>query len=564
MQENFMAEVEKISFDGIGVAEGGSDELFDVDEAVRAARDGFHVSYLFPWQRIVIANILDGEAALLSDSSFSDNHDDDDLYRGRQIVLLPTGAGKSMCFLVPALLLKGATLVIYPLLALMSDQKRRMEQAGIRCVVFRGGQTAQEREENFAALTDEQNPAKVIIANPEVLCSDNLLERLSKIKISHISIDEAHCISEWGDSFRPSYLELGKIINTLGVKLITAFTATASKPVLDRIGEILFEGNYHLVRGASDRANIHYAVRYAYAKKKAALELALTMKKPLIIFCGSRRRTEEMAHICASYFGREKTRFYHAGLTKEEKTNVEKWFMDSTGGVLVATCAFGMGIDKADIASVVHLDAPEHLENFIQEAGRAGRNGANVNSVLIWNHADYVRWRQAKPKSRERALGDFALSRTCRRQNILDYLGGEKAVCSGCDICDAKTKNQKISYTAPDAEEAFNFIRKNRRLYTRQEATHELTEVFNRKMLRIFGINVWEAKDTAEILSQLFSERRLRICGTFWKDKLDIIKTRKGKRNNLLAIIPRRHLHRLHHLRHFLRQELERAQRLIS
>ena len=563
MQVNFMAESEKISFDGIGVAEGGVDELFDADLAVRAAREGFHVSYLFPWQRIVIANILDGEAALLSDSSFSENHDDDDLYRGRQIVLLPTGAGKSMCFLVPALLLEGATLVIYPLLALMSDQKRRMEQAGIRSVVFRGGQTDQEREENFAALADRENPARVIIANPEVLCGENLLERLSKVKISHISIDEAHCVSEWGDSFRPSYLELGRIIKTLGVKLITAFTATASAPVLDRIGEILFEGNYRLVRGASDRANIHYAVRYAYAKKKAALELALTMKKPLIIFCSSRRRAEEMAHICASYFGREKTRFYHAGLTKEEKNQVEKWFMDSRDGLLTATCAFGMGIDKADIASVLHLDAPLHLENFIQEAGRAGRNGAKVNSVLIWNHADYVRWRQAPKGSRERALGDFAMSKTCRRQNILDYLGGEKAVCSGCDICDAGAKNQKISYTALDAEFALNFIRKNRRLYTRQEATCELTELFNRKKLSTFGINVWEAKDTAEILSQLFSERRLRICGTFWKDRLDIVK-KKSKEKNLLALIPRHHLHHLHHLRCFLRQELERGLRLIS
>lgn len=363
-----MAEKERISFDGIGVAEGGADELFDVDKAVQAARNGFHVDFLFPWQRIVIANILDGEAALHEDRRFSENYDDDDIYRGRQIVLLPTGAGKSMCFLVPALLLEGATLVIYPLLALMSDQKRRMEQAGIRCVVFKGGQSAEEREENFSALSDKENPARVIIANPEVLGGENLLKRLSKVKISHIAIDEAHCVSEWGDSFRPSYLELGRIIKTLGCPLITAFTATASKVVLDRIAEILFEGNYHLVRGASDRANIHYEVRYAYAKEKAALELALKMKKPLIIFCGSRRRTEEMAHLCAAYFGREKIRFYHAGLTKEEKTAVEEWFFNSTDGILTATCAYGMGVDKSDIASVIHLDAPEHLENFVQES----------------------------------------------------------------------------------------------------------------------------------------------------------------------------------------------------
>ncbi|WP_294427410.1 RecQ family ATP-dependent DNA helicase [uncultured Treponema sp.] len=556
-----MEKNEKISFDGEGVSEGT--ELFDADNAVKAAQNGFHVSYLFPWQRIVIANILDGEAALKADKEFSENHDDDDLYRGRQIVLLPTGAGKSMCFLVPALLLEGASLVIYPLLALMSDQKRRMEDAGIKCVVFKGGQTKEEREENFKSLEDKENPARVIIANPEVLSGENLLNRLSKIKISHIAIDEAHCVSEWGDSFRPSYLELGRIIKTLGCKLITAFTATASKPVLDRIGEILFDGNYHLVQGASDRANIHYEVKYAYAKKKAALEAALTMKKPLIIFCGTRRRTEEMAHLCSAYFGLDKIRFYHAGLSKEEKIAVEEWFFNSKDGILAATCAYGMGVDKSDIASVVHLDAPEHLENFVQEAGRAGRNGDNVNSLLIWNHADEIRWRQASEGSRERALGDFALSKTCRRQMILDYLGGEQAVCSGCDICDAAQKGTKIDYKAWDAELAFNFIRKNRRLYTREETVKELTEICNRKKLGIFGINVWEAKDISEILAQLFSEQRIRICGTFWKGRLDIIKSQK-KQKSLYSLIPHRHLHRLHRLRqHFLRVQ-ELVQQMFS
>lgn len=558
MQEAKMAKSERVSFDGIEVFEEDEKD-FDADEAVKAAQNGFHVGYLFPWQRIVIANILDGEKSIREDAEFSSHTDDDEICRGRQIVLLPTGAGKSMCFLVPAILLNGATLIIYPLLALMSDQKRRMEEAGIRCVVFKGGQSQEEREENFKALNDAENPARVIIANPEVLSGENLLERLSKVKIAHIAIDEAHCVSEWGDSFRPSYLELGRIIKTLGVKLITAFTATASKPVLDRIAEILFEGNYHLVRGASDRANIHYEVRYAYAKKKAVLEAVLKMKKPLIIFCGTRRRTEEMAHICAAYFGREKTRFYHAGLTKEEKNAVEEWFFDSKDGILAATCAYGMGVDKSDIASVIHLDSPEHLEAFVQEAGRAGRNGDNVNSVLIWNHADYVHYRQAKIGSRERAMGDFALSKTCRRQMILDYLGGEKTVCSGCDVCDAAVSGKKISYSASDADFAWNFIRKNRRLFTREEAVHELTEQFNAQKLKTFKINVWETKDTSEILSQLFSERRIRECGSFWKGRLDIIK-QKNRSKTLLALIPHRHLHHLHRLRQKIRRAQARLQ----
>ena len=547
-----MGKTERISFDGIGVAEAADGALFDADRAVLAARRGFNADFLFPWQRMVIANILGGEQSLLNDAEFSNHTDDDDVCRGRQIVILPTGAGKSMCFLVPALLLRGATLVICPLLALMSDQKRRIEAAGIRCVVFKGGQSAEERQESYRALTDSEDPARIIIANPEILQSGEILSQLAKTRISHIAVDEAHCVCEWGDSFRPSYLRLGAIIRTLDVKLVTAFTATASKEVLDRIGEILFDGNYHLLRGAGDRANIHYAVRYAYAKEKAALECAVTMQKPMIIFCGTRLRAEETARICAAYLGAEKTRFYHAGMTKAEKNDVESWFFASKDGILAATCAFGMGVDKPDIRSVVHLDAPNHLEAFVQEAGRAGRDGSDVNSVLIWNHADFVRWRQAKEGGRERALGNFALSRTCRRQNILDYFGGEEAVCSGCDICDAERSGIKIDYDAWDAKLALRFIGRNRRLYNREETVHKLTEQFNRRGRRLFKINVWETGDTAEILSQLLAERKIRVCGSFWKNRLDIIKEKRGK--SLLALIPRHQRHRLHRFRRKFRR----------
>lgn len=534
-----MADSEKISFDGRGVLEGT--ELFDADRAVRAAQEGFHVRFLFPWQRIVIANILEHK---------------------RQIVILPTGSGKSLCFLVPALLLDGATLVVYPLIALMNDQKRRMEKAGIRTVVFKGGQTKAQREENFNALTDKSNPARVIIANPEILQDAALLRQLAHVPIAHIAIDEAHCVSEWGDTFRPAYLGLQSVIKTLRVPLISAFTATASKDVLDRIAEVIFENDVTVVHGSSDRENIHYAVRFAYAKKKAALECALTLKKPLIIFCGTRRRAEETARLCAAYFGQEKTRFYHAGMTKEEKSAVEAWFYNSKDGIIAATCALGMGVDKADIATTVHLDCPPSLEAFAQESGRAGRNGEEAHSVLIWNHADYVRFRQAKEGSRFRAMGNFALSTTCRRQVLLDYLGEAQTACSGCDICDAQARKQQVLPYAADAEFAFTYIKKNRRLFTREEAVRELTEAYNRQKRNVFGINVWEAKDTAEILTQLLSERRLRICGTFWLGRIDIVPKRRQK--TVLALIPRRHRHHLHRLRQRFRQGQKLLQRLVS
>ena len=257
-------------------------------------------------------------------------------YRGRQIVLLPTGAGKSLCFLTPALLLKGPTLVIYPLLALMADQKRRMDSGGIESVIFRGGQSPQEREENFAKI---KNGAKIIIANPEVLQNKSIVKELAACNIQHIAIDEAHCVSEWGDSFRPAYLTLGKIIEELGCKTVTAFTATASPQVLSRVSQVLFGGQSHIVRSDADRSNIRYNVIYAAAKKREAFRLALTEQKPLLIFCGTRAKSEDMARELALYMGCDKVKFYHAGLEKAEKTATEEWFFGKTDAVLCCTCA---------------------------------------------------------------------------------------------------------------------------------------------------------------------------------------------------------------------------------
>jgi ATP-dependent DNA helicase RecQ len=245
----------------------------------------------------------------------------DSFCRGRQIVLLPTGAGKSMCFQVPAFVLDGPTLVIYLLLALMSDQKRRMEESQLDCVVFRGGQSLEEIEENFCRI---QNGAKIILANPEVLQNQHLLARLSTIKIKHIAIDEAHCVSEWGDSFRPSYLQLGKIIKVLNPPMITAFTATASPQVLERMSEILFDGQAHVVRSESDRQNIHYYVKKAACKKKEALKLALTEEKPMIIFCGTRFNAADMAKELNAFFNKKVAQFYHAGFEKSEKERMGK------------------------------------------------------------------------------------------------------------------------------------------------------------------------------------------------------------------------------------------------
>ena len=348
------------------------EKKLDDDIIQKTAKEVFNIPYLFPYQRLVIANILDANKYLEENETNFEQEELDSYTLGKQIVLLPTGAGKSLCFLIPSVLLQGATLVIYPLLALMQDQKRRIEECGIQSVTFQGGLSKEEVENNFSKI---KNGAKIIIANPEVLQNETLLNRLSKCNISHIVIDEAHCVSEWGDTFRPSYLTLGKIIEQIGSPLVSAFTATASPYVLERITDVLFSGAVHIIRSESDRANIKYTVYKTLSKKQSALILSKTQKRPIIFFCGTRAKTETLAREINFYYKNDIARFYHAGMEKSEKDKIEKWFFDKEDAILCATCAYGMGVDKKNIRTVIHLDSPLTAEQYIQEAGRGGHSG---------------------------------------------------------------------------------------------------------------------------------------------------------------------------------------------
>ena len=484
------------------------DWIYEDDPVAKSAYKNFGIRYLFPWQRLVIANIMDSYLA----GPCEDPEADDDVFcKGRQIVLLPTGAGKSLCFQVPALLLDGPSLVIYPLLALMTDQQRRMEEGSLRSVTFRGGQTEKERAENFAKI---KAGAKIILANPEVLQSKSLVEQLKGVGIKHIAIDEAHCVSEWGDSFRPSYLGLGEVIKAINPPVITAFTATASPPVLARVSEILFDGRAHIVRSESDRPNIHYYVRKAAVKKKEALLLAVTEQRPMIIFCGTRGKAEDMCRELNFCYGEGTAQFYHAGLEKQQKEEVEQWFYKSRDGILCATCAYGMGVDKKDIKTVVHLQASATAEAYIQEAGRGGRDGSVAKAILLWSLQDSLDYSVYKNGSREAALREFAETSTCRRQVLLDALGGEQAVCSGCDICEG------IKYPVSDWELARKLIQKSPRFYSKEELEEVLTYKMNAQARKIMGLNIWNHNDSVDVIEQLVKTGRVRLGKTLWKNRL--------------------------------------------
>ncbi len=473
----------------------------EIDPITQLAQDAYGISYLYPWQRLVIANILDATQRSEADK------DKEEL--GQQVVLLPTGAGKSLCFMVPALALKGCTLIFYPLLALMADQERRMTEGGMPPVVFRGGQTPEERAKNFERI---KKGAKFILANPEVLQSKSLLQKLSECNIEHIAIDEAHCVSEWGDTFRPAYLELGNIIKTLGVNTVTAFTATASPTVLERISDILFDGKGHLVRSDSDRPNIHYSVKYGYIKERLLLDCLMQSERPLIVFCGTRHRAEETARLLRFFLAalgedsHDTVRFYHAGLSREEKTITEKWFYPKTDGILTATCAFGMGVDKKDIRTVIHLDPPTTAEAYIQEAGRGGRDGSIAQAVLLWSPEDSEKAKTFEKGSRQRVLEDFAELRSCRRQVLLDALGGEQVACTGCDIC-----NGTANFEYSDKATTIQFLKRHKSQYTQREFEAELRKKMNAINFEHYGLHTWDVTDIHRLVEQLIKQNHIRI-----------------------------------------------------
>lgn len=507
-----------------------ADEIYSDDSAQIACENAFKIKYMFPWQRLVVANILDAFENAQNSHSDSENaletklREDDSDFLSRQIVLLPTGAGKSLCFQVPALLLPGATLIVYPLLALMSDQERRMNESGLKCVVFRGGQSDAERSENFRKLKEENY--KIIIANPEVLENKSLLLKLKTCNISHIAIDEAHTVYEWGSTFRKSYLNLGNVIKFLASPVVTAFTATASPEVLENIGKILFDGKFHLVRGESDRANIHYYVYNTADKKAAALYLSRTEEKPMIIFCSTRNRAEDMSREINFAFGSENSRFYHAGLERSEKQEIEKWFFDRKDAVLCATCAFGMGVDKSDIRTVIHLDIPETAESYIQEAGRGGRDRNVANAILLWNYEDDKRTKNYKEESRKYIMRKFALSRTCRRDILLNALGAEEdAVCSGCDICDSKNGLFMPGKKLPSAQEIlFNLIKTHDKYFTEETLEEAFLEKMNNLSKLDIGLNIWGDDSFIEAKNALFYERKIYVLRFLWKGRFSLRK----------------------------------------
>ena len=361
------------------------------------------------------------------------------------LAIMPTGGGKSLCFQLPALMRDGVTVVISPLIALMRDQVRALQEAGVAAGALTSGNTEEETEAVWDAL--EQGSLKLLYMAPERLAAGSAMGMLRRINVTMIAVDEAHCVSQWGHDFRPDYLRIGELRRALNVPL-AAFTATADAETRQEIVEKLFDGVApRAFLHGFDRPNIHLAFAPKNSPRRQILEFAAARKgQSGIVYCGTRAKTEGLAGALRE--AGHAACHYHGGMEAEDRRIVERRFQQEDGLIVVATVAFGMGIDKPDIRWVAHADLPKSIEGYYQEIGRAGRDGAPAQTLTLFG-ADDIRLRRsqideglAPPErrmadhARLNALLGLAEALNCRRKTLLGYFGEDAAACGHCDLCD--------------------------------------------------------------------------------------------------------------------------------
>jgi len=369
----------------------------------------------------------------------------DTLLSGRHLLMvMPTGSGKSLCFQVPALVMGGLTLVVSPLVALMRDQVAALKLAGVAADAIN---SSQDRDGNVDAWQRAaRGETRLLYMAPERLMTERMLSALAKLPVNLIAIDEAHCISQWGPTFRPEYEALTRLREVFPRVPIAALTATADETTRADIAEKLFGGNVDALIMGFDRPNIRLTVEPKKDSKKQLI--AFVKARPGVsgvVYCLSRKKTEDIASFLSEHGVRALP--YHAGMTKEAREANQNRFMTEAGIVMVATIAFGMGIDKPDVRYVFHADLPGSLEAYYQEIGRAGRDGEPAEAAMLFGLGD-IRMRRMfideeessedrkrREHQRLNALLAYSEAPECRRQLLLTYFGEEAGPCGNCDVC---------------------------------------------------------------------------------------------------------------------------------
>lgn len=369
----------------------------------------------------------------------------EDLISGQDLlVLMPTGGGKSLCYQIPSILRKGIGIVVSPLIALMEDQVAALRSIGIRAAYYNSSLDSSESRRVLSQLHDQL--LDVLYIAPERLLIPSFLERLQSCNIALFAIDEAHCISQWGHDFRPEYAALGQLkIHFPNIPII-ALTATADLQTQQDIVSRLHYSPKHYV-ASFNRPNIHYKVLPKNnALKQIALFLEQENQKSGIIYCGTRAGVESLADKLQDLGYR--ARAYHAGLSHDERRNVQHLFRFDEIDIVVATIAFGMGIDKPNVRFVIHHDVPKTIESYYQETGRAGRDGLPAKALLLYSAGDSARlrsWITQLPSLEQQRIEQhklqhmlaFAEATHCRRKILLRYFNEAfEENCQYCDICD--------------------------------------------------------------------------------------------------------------------------------
>jgi ATP-dependent DNA helicase RecQ len=326
----------------------------------------FGIEHLRDGQQRVIDSVLDGKDTL---------------------AIMPTGSGKSLCYQIPARILDGMTIVVSPLISLMKDQLEKLEELGIRAVQVNSSLHAEEERAALAAI--EAGRCEIVFCTPERLSMPEFVEVLKAVKVALVVVDEAHCISQWGHDFRPAYLEIGGVLEALGRPTVLALTATATEDVVEDIGRQLNRPRLNVVNTGIYRPNLHYRVLQVTnhdEKMQTALRLVRESAGKGIVYAATVKMAEEMYHLLEE--AGESVTIYHGKLGAAERKANQDLFMNDERRVMVATNAFGMGIDKPDTRFVVHLQIPANLEAYYQESGRAGRDGQDAECTLLFLQDD--------------------------------------------------------------------------------------------------------------------------------------------------------------------------------
>ncbi|OLQ81064.1 ATP-dependent DNA helicase RecQ [Photobacterium proteolyticum] len=360
------------------------------------------------------------------------------------LVIMPTGGGKSLCYQIPALMRDGLTLVISPLISLMKDQVDQLKANGVAADYLNSTMSREAMQDTYRAM--QSGEVKLVYVSPERVLTRDFLERLYDMPLSLVAVDEAHCISQWGHDFRPEYASLGTLKQHFDQLPIMALTATADETTRNDIVSRLGLVEPHVYLGSFDRPNIRYTLQEKYKPMSQLTRYLGGVRGQCgIVYCNSRKRVEQITEkLCDNGL---RAAAYHAGLEHAERVRVQEDFQRDDIHIVVATVAFGMGINKPNVRFVVHYDIPRNIESYYQETGRAGRDGLPAEAVMFYDPSDLAWLRRCLDEKEEgpqkqveshklNAMGAFAEAQTCRRQVLLNYFGEyREESCGNCDIC---------------------------------------------------------------------------------------------------------------------------------